>query len=151
MMIKHDPSLTCEAHPSWFVRLFVRTLTKKTSTGSLTDYMNQNGVSDMMNPIYQHPGSPCSTLPTIPSDSAETEYLNCFKNGDVGPEYLNEVPSPAILPHTSNGTVHSFQKYQPQNSINNPDYQQDFTPAFKTHANGHIPAAENAEYLGPDW
>lgn len=113
--------------------------------------MNQNGVSDVMNPIYQHPGPPRTILPTISSDDAETEYLNCFKNGTNGPEYLNEVQSPAILPLTSNGTVHSGQKYQPQNSIDNPDYQQDFMPTFKTHTNGHIPAAENAEYLGPDW
>lgn len=118
--------------------------------GFLPDYMNQNGVSDVMNPIYQHPGPPRTILPTISSDDAETEYLNCFKNETNGPEYLNEVPSPAILPLTSNGTVHSIQKYQPQNSIDNPDYQQDFTPTFKSHANGHIPAAENAEYLGPD-
>uniref|UniRef100_A0A8C9Z7L2 Receptor protein-tyrosine kinase n=1 Tax=Sander lucioperca TaxID=283035 RepID=A0A8C9Z7L2_SANLU len=114
------------------------------------DYMNQNGVSDVMNPIYQHPGPPRTILPTISSDDTETEYLNCFKNGAYGPEYLNEVQSPAMLPHTTNGTVHSIQKYQPQNSIDNPDYQQDFTPTFKTHANGHIPAAENTEYLGPD-
>lgn len=137
--------------------LAVCTLNEKPSgvltnvTGFLSDYMNQNGVSDVMNPIYQHPGPPCSILPTISSDDTETEYLNCFRNGAIGPEYLNEVPSPAILPLTSNGTVHSIQKYQPQNSINNPDYQQDFTPTFKTHTNGHIPAAENAEYLGPDW
>uniref|UniRef100_A0A8C4H5U2 Receptor protein-tyrosine kinase n=1 Tax=Dicentrarchus labrax TaxID=13489 RepID=A0A8C4H5U2_DICLA len=114
------------------------------------DYMNHNGVSDMMNPIYQHPGPPRTILPTISSDDTETEYLNCFKNGNSGPEYLNDVPSPAIPLGISNGTVHSIQKYQPQNSIDNPDYQQDFTPTFKTHANGHIPAAENAEYLGPD-
>ncbi|XP_069013747.1 epidermal growth factor receptor isoform X1 [Embiotoca jacksoni] len=114
------------------------------------DYMNQSGVSDMVNPIYQHPGPPRTLLPTISSDDTETEYLNCFKNEVNGPEYLNEVPSPAILPLTSNGTVHNIQKYQPQNSIDNPDYQQDFTPTFKTHTNGHIPAAENAEYLGPD-
>uniref|UniRef100_A0A3Q3RBV8 Receptor protein-tyrosine kinase n=1 Tax=Monopterus albus TaxID=43700 RepID=A0A3Q3RBV8_MONAL len=101
--------------------------------GFLTDYMNQNGVSDMMNPIYQHPGPP--------------QYLNCFKNVASRPEYLNEFPSPAILPLTSNGTVHSIQKYLPQNSIDNPDYQQDFSPIIKTHTNGHIPAAENTEYL----
>lgn len=104
-----------------------------------------------MNPIYQQPGPPRTFLPTISSNDPETEYLNCFKNGLNGPEYLNETSSPAILPLTSSGTVHSIQKYQPQNSIDNPDYQQDFTPIFKTHANGHIPAAENAEYLGPDW
>ncbi|XP_035489609.2 epidermal growth factor receptor [Scophthalmus maximus] len=113
------------------------------------DYMNQNGVSDVMNPIYQQPGPPRTLLPTISSDDTETEYLNCFKNGTNGPEYLNAVPSLTILPRTSNGTV-PIQKYQPQNSIDNPDYQQDFSPTVKTHANGHIPAAENAEYLGPD-
>uniref|UniRef100_A0A3P9HD16 receptor protein-tyrosine kinase n=1 Tax=Oryzias latipes TaxID=8090 RepID=A0A3P9HD16_ORYLA len=107
------------------------------------DYMNQNGVSDVANPIYQNPRPPRATLPTISSDGAETEYLNCFKNG---PEYLNESP-PAL---SSNGVVHGVQMCQPQNSMDNPDYQQDFTPTLKTHANGHIPAAENAEYLGPD-
>uniref|UniRef100_A0A673BM84 Receptor protein-tyrosine kinase n=1 Tax=Sphaeramia orbicularis TaxID=375764 RepID=A0A673BM84_9TELE len=106
-------------------------------------------MSDVMNPIYQHPGPPRSILPTIASDETETEYLNCFKNDSSGPEYLNEVQPATVLPLISNG-VHSVQKYQPQNSIDNPDYQQDFTPTFKTHANGHIPAAENAEYLGPD-
>lgn len=105
--------------------------------------MNQNGVSDVANPIYQNPRPPRATLPTISSDGAETEYLNCFKNG---PEYLNESP-PAL---SSNGVVHGVQMCQPQNSMDNPDYQQDFTPTLKTHANGHIPAAENAEYLGPD-
>ncbi len=136
---------------------FINTLNEKLSNvlanviGFLPDYMNQNGVSDVMNPIYQHPAPPRTILPTISSDDAETEYLNCFRNEADRPEYLNEIPSPAILPLTSNGTVHSIQKYQPQNSIDNPDYQQDFTPTFKTHTNGHIPAAENAEYLGPDW
>uniref|UniRef100_A0A7N8WM26 Receptor protein-tyrosine kinase n=1 Tax=Mastacembelus armatus TaxID=205130 RepID=A0A7N8WM26_9TELE len=114
------------------------------------DYMNQNAVSDVTNPIYQHPGPPRTLLPNFASDDTETEYLNCFKNGAYRPEYLNEVPSPAILPLSSNGTVHNIQKCHLQNSIDNPDYQQDFTPTFKTHTNGHIPAAENAEYLGPD-
>ncbi|KAF3858123.1 hypothetical protein F7725_011324 [Dissostichus mawsoni] len=101
--------------------------------GFPSKYMNQNGVSDVMNPIYQHPGPPRTMLPTI---------LRRHR-------YLNEIPLQATPLH-SNGTVHSVQKYQPQNSMDNPDYQYDFTPAFKTHANGHIPAAENAEYLGPD-
>ncbi|XP_035025163.2 epidermal growth factor receptor [Hippoglossus stenolepis] len=114
------------------------------------DYMNQNGVSDVMNPIYKHPGPPRTLLPTISSDDTETEYLNCYKNGDSGHEYLNDLAPRAILPITSNGTAHCIQKYHPQNSIDNPDYQQDFNPFFKSHANGHIPAAENAEYLGPD-
>ncbi|XP_029971941.1 epidermal growth factor receptor [Salarias fasciatus] len=108
------------------------------------DYMNQNGVSDMANPIYQHPGPPRSLLPTISSVEAESEYLNCFRPG--GPEYLNEAEPPRGPPPPCNG----LHKYHPQTSMDNPDYQQDFTPSFKSHANGHIPAAENAEYLGPD-
>ncbi|KAJ8012241.1 hypothetical protein DPEC_G00066640, partial [Dallia pectoralis] len=139
------------------------------------DYMNQNGVSDMINPIYQHPGPSRTLLPTISSDDTETEYLNCYKKGGGEPEYLNTF-QPSLLSHTtngissitsnglaatannlppmssdlpSNGGLHGIQKYQPQNSIDNPDYQQDFSPT-KSHANGHIPAAENAEYLGPN-
>ncbi|CAL8345141.1 unnamed protein product [Merluccius merluccius] len=130
------------------------------------DYMNQNGVSDVMNPNYQQPGAPRSILPTISSsnDDTEAEYLNCFKDGAEGPEYLNEVHIPqapnrtrplphapdAVLSPTPNGAGCAGQKYRPQNSMDNPDYQQDFTPTFKTHANGHIPLAENTEYLGPD-
>uniref|UniRef100_A0A6Q2YN96 Receptor protein-tyrosine kinase n=1 Tax=Esox lucius TaxID=8010 RepID=A0A6Q2YN96_ESOLU len=117
-----------------------------------TDYMNQNGVSDMMNPIYQHPGPPRALLPTISSDDTETEYLNCYKNEAGGPEYLNalhDLPSSGRSPLSDSG-LHCLQKYQPQNSIDNPDYQQDFTPSVKSRANGHIPAAENAEYLGPN-
>lgn len=96
-----------------------------------------------MNPNYKYPAPARTILPTISSDDTESEYLNCFKNGTIEPEYLNEVPS-------SNSVVRNMQKYAPQNSIDNPDYQQDFTPTFKTHTNGHIPAAENTEYLGPD-
>lgn len=116
------------------------------------DYINQNGVSDVMNPNYQHPGPPRSVLPTVSSeDDPESEYLNCYKPN--GPEYLNQVPASAPVSFiTSNGTSHNHhpQKYNPQTSMDNPDYQQDFVPLFKTHTNGHIPAAENAEYLGPD-
>lgn len=116
----------------------------------LSDYMNQNGVSDVMNPNYKYPGPPRSILPSISSDNTESEYLNCFKNGIVEPEYLNEAPSSSSFPFTPNNVVRNMEKYAPQNSIDNPDYQQDFTPIFKTHTNGHIPAAENTEYLGPD-
>lgn len=114
------------------------------------DYVNQNGLSDVMNPNYQYPGPPRCILPTIASDEVESEYLNCFKSEWSGPEYLNEIRAPVVQTRTSNGTLHNIQKYHPQTSMDNPDYQQDFTPVFKTHTNGHIPAAENAEYLGPD-
>uniref|UniRef100_A0A674ANB5 Receptor protein-tyrosine kinase n=1 Tax=Salmo trutta TaxID=8032 RepID=A0A674ANB5_SALTR len=99
------------------------------------DYINQNGVSDMINPVYQHPGPPRTLLPTISSDDTEAEYLNCYKNGAVGPEYLNTLQPSLLSSTTSNGI-----------SNDNPDYQQDFTPSIKTH----IPAAENAEYVGPN-
>lgn len=117
----------------------------------LSDYINQNGVSDVMNPNYKYPGPPRSILPTISSDDTESEYLNCFKNGTVEPEYLNEVPSSSSFPFTPKSVARSMQESAPQSSIDNPDYQQDFTPTFKTHTNGHIPAAVNTEYLGPDW
>ncbi|XP_061549634.1 epidermal growth factor receptor [Phycodurus eques] len=110
-----------------------------------SDYMNQNTASDMMNPVYQHPGPPRTLLPTISSDDAdESEYLNCFKNGLNGPEYLNEFPC------RPNGTIHAVHKYKPQNSIDNPDYQQSFTPTFKALMNGNLTGATNAQYLGPD-
>lgn len=112
--------------------------------------MNQNGVSNVINYVYQHSGPPRTLLPTISSDDTESEYLNYFKNGANRPEYLNELPSSTALPLNSNNTAIGGQNYRPQNSMDNPDYQQDFTPTFKTHTNGHIPAAENVEYLGPD-
>ncbi|XP_032421622.1 epidermal growth factor receptor [Xiphophorus hellerii] len=114
------------------------------------EYMNQNGVSNVINYVYQHSGPPRTLLPTISSDDTESEYLNYFKNRANGPEYLNELPSSTALPLNSNNTAIGGQNYRPQNSMDNPDYQQDFTPTFKTHTNGHIPAAENVEYLGPD-
>uniref|UniRef100_A0A3Q2DFU2 Receptor protein-tyrosine kinase n=1 Tax=Cyprinodon variegatus TaxID=28743 RepID=A0A3Q2DFU2_CYPVA len=114
------------------------------------DYMNHNGVSNVTNPVYQHARPPRSLLPTISSDDTESEYLNYFKNRPNGPEYLNELPPSTTLPFDSSNMVCVDQSNRLQNSIDNPDYQQDFTPTPKTHANGHIPAAENVEYLGPD-
>ncbi|XP_051944362.1 epidermal growth factor receptor isoform X2 [Hippocampus zosterae] len=106
------------------------------------DYMNQNTATDMMNPVYQRPGPLRTPLPTISSDDADdSQYLNCFKNE---PEYLNEFTS------RPNGELHAIHKYKLQNSIDNPDYQQSFTPSFKARMNGHLPSAENAEYVGPD-
>ncbi|XP_047662260.1 epidermal growth factor receptor isoform X1 [Tachysurus fulvidraco] len=115
------------------------------------EYMNQNSssvVSDMANPIYQHPAS--SAL-----DETEEEYLNCFKNPTTvtspnsAPEYLNTSHSQPFSPFTSsqkqlNGHGHG---YIAQNSMDNPDYQQDFFP-LGTKPNGHLPAAENSEYMG---
>ncbi|XP_051983795.1 epidermal growth factor receptor-like isoform X1 [Xyrauchen texanus] len=111
------------------------------------EYINQKGslMSNVTNPIYQHPGPP-HMLPHFSStlDETEEEYLNCFKSpapsAAFPPDYLN----------TSNTqSCFSMESFKPQNSIDNPDYQQDFCPLeLKTHTNGHLPAAENAEYMG---
>ncbi|XP_065126013.1 epidermal growth factor receptor isoform X10 [Paramisgurnus dabryanus] len=111
------------------------------------EYMNQNGslMSNMTNPIYQHPGPPRTfTHSTSPLDETEEEYLNCFKSPipATAPEYLN-------TSHTQLLSFLSTHGFNPQSSMDNPDYQQDFCPLeLKPHTNGHLPAAENAEYMG---
>ncbi|XP_016368297.1 epidermal growth factor receptor-like isoform X1 [Sinocyclocheilus rhinocerous] len=114
------------------------------------EYINQNEslMSSMTNPIYQHPGPP-RTLPHSSSalDETEEEYLNCFKSPAAAapPEYLNTSHTQLL----SRQPFFSVQGFNPQNSMDNPDYQQDFCPLeLKTHTNGHLPAAENAEYMG---
>uniref|UniRef100_A0A8C1R2V8 Receptor protein-tyrosine kinase n=1 Tax=Cyprinus carpio TaxID=7962 RepID=A0A8C1R2V8_CYPCA len=115
------------------------------------EYVNQNEslMSSMNNPIYQHPGPP-RTLPHSSSalDETEEEYLNCFKSPAAAaapPEYLNTSHTQLL----SRQPFFSEQGFNPQNSMDNPDYQQDFSPLeLKTHTNGHLPAAENAEYMG---
>lgn len=111
--------------------------------------MNQNGsavASDMANPMYQHPAH--GTL-----DETEEEYLNCFKNPVLvtspksAPEYLNTSHSQMISPLTSSQKQPNGHGYITQNSIDNPDYQQDFFPVG-SKPNGHLPAAENSEYMG---
>ncbi|XP_060762391.1 epidermal growth factor receptor [Neoarius graeffei] len=113
------------------------------------EYMNQNGsavASDMANPMYQHPAH--GTL-----DETEEEYLNCFKNpvlvtsSKSAPEYLNTSHSQMISPLTSSQKQPNGHGYITQNSIDNPDYQQDFFPVG-SKPNGHFPAAENSEYMG---
>ncbi|XP_076838213.1 epidermal growth factor receptor [Brachyhypopomus gauderio] len=133
------------------------------------EYMNQNGtvVSDLSNPMYQQPGPPRAAPSTL--DETEEDYLNCF-NSSAGvslspaslPEYLNTCQASLISPGLTN---HAWPDAQPNflsnarpngngfiaqsSSIDNPDYQQDFCPlGMKTKLNGHLPAAENAEYLG---
>uniref|UniRef100_A0A672RLC0 Receptor protein-tyrosine kinase n=1 Tax=Sinocyclocheilus grahami TaxID=75366 RepID=A0A672RLC0_SINGR len=113
-------------------------------------YQNESLISSMTNPIYQHPGPP-RTLPHSSSalDETEEEYLNCFKSPAAAaaapPEYLNTSHTQLL----SRQTFFSVQGFNPQNSMDNPDYQQNFCPLeLKTHTNGHLPAAENAEYMG---
>ncbi len=119
---------------------------------SFPEYINQNEslMSSMTNPKYQHPGPP-RTIPHSSSalDETEEEYLNCFKSPAAAaaapPEYLNTSHTQLL----SRQPFFSVQGFNPQNSMNNPDYQQDFCPLeLKTHTNGHLPAAENAEYMG---
>uniref|UniRef100_A0A672RL99 receptor protein-tyrosine kinase n=1 Tax=Sinocyclocheilus grahami TaxID=75366 RepID=A0A672RL99_SINGR len=113
-------------------------------------HSNESLISSMTNPIYQHPGPP-RTLPHSSSalDETEEEYLNCFKSPAAAaaapPEYLNTSHTQLL----SRQTFFSVQGFNPQNSMDNPDYQQNFCPLeLKTHTNGHLPAAENAEYMG---
>uniref|UniRef100_A0A672RM12 Receptor protein-tyrosine kinase n=1 Tax=Sinocyclocheilus grahami TaxID=75366 RepID=A0A672RM12_SINGR len=121
-----------------------------TSRTQLLHSVNESLISSMTNPIYQHPGPP-RTLPHSSSalDETEEEYLNCFKSPAAAaaapPEYLNTSHTQLL----SRQTFFSVQGFNPQNSMDNPDYQQNFCPLeLKTHTNGHLPAAENAEYMG---
>uniref|UniRef100_A0A672N1P0 receptor protein-tyrosine kinase n=1 Tax=Sinocyclocheilus grahami TaxID=75366 RepID=A0A672N1P0_SINGR len=97
------------------------------------EYINQNEslMSSMTNPICQHPGPP--------------QYLNCFKSPAAAspPEYLNM----SHMQLLSSQPFFSVQGFNPQSSMDNPDYQQDFCP-LELKTNGHLPAAENAEYMG---
>uniref|UniRef100_A0A8C1VUB4 Receptor protein-tyrosine kinase n=1 Tax=Cyprinus carpio TaxID=7962 RepID=A0A8C1VUB4_CYPCA len=102
------------------------------------EYVNQNEslMSSMNNPIYQHPGPP-RTLPHSSSSPAAAAA--------TPPEYLNTSHTQLL----SRQPFFREQGFNPQNSMDNPDYQQDFCPLeLKTHTNGHLPAAENAEYMG---
>uniref|UniRef100_A0A8C1Y257 Receptor protein-tyrosine kinase n=1 Tax=Cyprinus carpio TaxID=7962 RepID=A0A8C1Y257_CYPCA len=89
----------------------------------------------MTNPIYQHPGPP-RKLPNSSSSPAAAA---------APPEYLNTSHTQLL----SSQPFFSVQGFNPKNSMDNPDYQQDFCPLeLKTHTNGYLPAAENAEYMG---
>ncbi|XP_076149623.1 epidermal growth factor receptor [Alosa pseudoharengus] len=133
------------------------------------EYMNQNGcsTSDMANPNYQHPGPPRSLLPIEVLDETEEEYLNYFKEpagatagvtptapaetaSPAAPEYLNTSQNGLLSLSSSELGLMDQPLFNPQNSMDNPDYQQDFCPmvAVKPKLNGHLPAAENVEYLG---
>lgn len=141
-------------------------------TLSCAEYMNQNGCSksDMANPNYQHPGPPRSTLSIEALDETEEEYLNYFKEPAgataeasasaaptttttttiAAPEYLNTSQNGLLSLSSSSGALMDQPQFNPQNSMDNPDYQQDFCPLAlaKPKLNGHLPAAENVEYLG---
>ncbi|KAJ8272944.1 hypothetical protein GJAV_G00095330 [Gymnothorax javanicus] len=110
-------------------------------------YMNQNGDSSLasMGSPFQRP-TPALALPTMASDETEAEYLNCFKTSNDRHEYLNTPLSPVreldfCSPRQCNRGLGL------QTSLDNPDYQQEFTPPVKPQANGRLPATENAEYL----
>lgn len=144
----------------------------------VSEYVNQNGcnASDMANPNYQHPGPPRKILSTEALDETEEEYLNCFKEPagpsggataaaaagaagaaagtgtTTGPEYLNTSQQNGLFTLSSSDASAlgvGRTQFNPQNSMDNPDYQQDFCPLVsKPKLNGHLPAAENVEYLG---
>lgn len=100
----------------------------------------------MSNPIYQHPAGAAL-------DETEEDYLNCFRNPatvtspNSAPEYLNTSKSQLFSSLMTGQKQTNGHGYIAQNSIDNPDYQQDFFPVG-TKPNGHLPAAENSEYMG---
>ncbi|KAG9278768.1 epidermal growth factor receptor-like [Astyanax mexicanus] len=121
------------------------------------EYMNQqNGTvpSDMSNPNYQHPAPPRIAHQASALDETEEEYLNCFKataapSPTTLPEYLNTSQARLLSPSSFGHAHTNGHSFIAQSSIDNPDYQQDFCPlGVKPKANGHLPAAENAEYMG---
>uniref|UniRef100_A0A6Q2XXF3 Receptor protein-tyrosine kinase n=1 Tax=Esox lucius TaxID=8010 RepID=A0A6Q2XXF3_ESOLU len=115
-----------------------------TETEYLNCYKNEAGGPEYLNALQ----------PSILSPAISNGISQITSNGltptasDLSP-MSSDLPSSGRSPLSDSG-LHCLQKYQPQNSIDNPDYQQDFTPSVKSRANGHIPAAENAEYLGPN-
>ncbi|MBN3324666.1 EGFR factor, partial [Atractosteus spatula] len=111
----------------------------------LPEYVNQNGnpVSDVMNPIYQDSVVPISAATR--AQNPDSQYLNSFSNTADFHEYLNTV-QPALPRPLFDNPHYCDQKVTHQTSLDNPDYQQDFFPP-KSKVNGHLPAAENTEYL----
>ncbi|KAL1006430.1 hypothetical protein UPYG_G00072270 [Umbra pygmaea] len=109
---------------------------------SLPEYMNQNGSrrhSDVFNPNYEDPsepiwGSTCSSDLSPPSGyNTEVKVFSSLPHVPEGPEYLNTAQ--CTLPRSV---------YE---SMDNPDYQEDFLPQA-TPTTGHfLPAADNLEYL----
>nr|XP_023663224.1 epidermal growth factor receptor-like [Paramormyrops kingsleyae] len=116
---------------------------------SIPEYVNQSetALSDVMNPNYQDPGPPCLSLSSpVGGDVEETEveYLKSFKSISEGPEYLN-----TAQPTLPRATFTRPRLGDYQTSLDNPDYQQNFSPMDKSQLNGHyLPATENFEYLG---
>uniref|UniRef100_A0A8C1YA62 Receptor protein-tyrosine kinase n=1 Tax=Cyprinus carpio TaxID=7962 RepID=A0A8C1YA62_CYPCA len=112
---------------SYLYQIKLNTFLFKEHNKNNRKYINQNKslMSSMTNPIYQHPGPPRK----LPNSSS---YLNTSHT-----QLLSSQP------------FFSVQGFNPKNSMDNPDYQQDFCPLeLKTHTNGYLPAAENAEYMG---
>ncbi|KAM6953744.1 melanoma receptor tyrosine-protein kinase-like [Aplochiton taeniatus] len=120
--------------------------------GCSSEYMNQNGasarLSEVMNPGYENPhlGWGATSLPSPLDPLEEPTFLASVPEG---PEYLNTAR--CTLPHTV------------CESLDNPDYQEDYMPiteyflsqdtpttsvATPPMSHHFLPAAENIEYLG---
>uniref|UniRef100_A0A4W5MI76 Receptor protein-tyrosine kinase n=1 Tax=Hucho hucho TaxID=62062 RepID=A0A4W5MI76_9TELE len=104
---------------------------------ALPEYMNQNGntkLSDVFNPNYEDPSEPAWATRTSSGYDPDNKFINYLPRVPEGPEYLNMARS--TLPRSV------------CESMDNPDYQEDFLPQATPTSSHFLPAAENLEYLG---
>ncbi|XP_064409383.1 epidermal growth factor receptor isoform X2 [Latimeria chalumnae] len=105
--------------------------------------LSQNGSnhSAMENLVYQ------DHLPLRPISPTGTQYVNSISNELDSPEYQN-TKQPYILRPVLDNPHYCDQKFDHQQSLENPDYQQEFIPRF-ARLNGHLnmSAAQSPEYL----
>uniref|UniRef100_A0A4W5ML78 Receptor protein-tyrosine kinase n=1 Tax=Hucho hucho TaxID=62062 RepID=A0A4W5ML78_9TELE len=126
--------------------VILRYITDPTHSGSLekdipvpthNEYMNQNGntkLSDVFNPNYEDPSEPAWATRTSSGYDPDNKFINYLPRVPEGPEYLNMARS--TLPRSV------------CESMDNPDYQEDFLPQATPTSSHFLPAAENLEYLG---
>lgn len=97
--------------------------------------MNQDTKhSDVFNPNYEDPSEPAWATRTSSGYDPDNKFFNSLPRVPEGPEYLNMARS--TLPRSVG------------ESMDNPDYQEDFLPQATPTSSHFLPAAENLEYLG---
>ncbi|XP_014015112.1 melanoma receptor tyrosine-protein kinase isoform X2 [Salmo salar] len=102
---------------------------------ALPEYMNQDTKhSDVFNPNYEDPSEPAWATRTSSGYDPDNKFFNSLPRVPEGPEYLNMARS--TLPRSVG------------ESMDNPDYQEDFLPQATPTSSHFLPAAENLEYLG---
>uniref|UniRef100_A0A4W5MMP0 receptor protein-tyrosine kinase n=1 Tax=Hucho hucho TaxID=62062 RepID=A0A4W5MMP0_9TELE len=91
-------------------------------------------LSDVFNPNYEDPSEPAWATRTSSGYDPDNKFINYLPRVPEGPEYLNMARS--TLPRSV------------CESMDNPDYQEDFLPQATPTSSHFLPAAENLEYLG---